>query len=311
MAPAVFLSILIPVYNWDARELLIRLAAQAEGLGGDEVVEIIVIDDASSVKFSNKETAGKIARITYRELTKNIGRAAIRNKLLQEASGEYVLFLDADMLPDCDDFLQRYVSEAKEGKEILCGGISYLQCERDDKQYSFYLYKSGKTESLSAPTRQKAPWRYLFTSNILLLRKVMESVSFDSRFSGYGFEDIEWGIRLSRSHTIRHIDNSCSHMGLMRKSEVYSKMCESISNYGLLIALHPQCSIGMGAGALASRLSFLPHFILQFLNNLFSFLFHRLNWNKLLFLLFQLNKAVLLAIMLKKNSKKHPNSKEL
>lgn len=311
MAPAVFLSILIPVYNWDVRELLIRLAAQAEGLCGDEVVEFIVIDDASSVKFSNKETSGEIARITYRELTKNIGRAAIRNELLQEASGEYVLFLDADMLPDGDDFLQHYVSEAKEGKEILCGGISYLQCERDDKQYSFYLYKSSKTESLLASTRQKAPWRYLFTSNILLLREVMESVSFDSRFSGYGFEDIEWGIRLSQSHTIRHINNSCSHMGLMRKSEVYSKMRESISNYGLLIALHPQCSNGMGAGALASRLSFLPHFIIQSLDNLFSFLFYRLSWNKLLFLLFQLNKAVLLAIMLKKNSKKDPNSKAL
>lgn len=303
MTPPVFLSILIPVYNWDVRELLTRLAAQAEALSGEELVEIVVIDDDSSLKFRNKETAGEIAQLTYRELTKNIGRAAIRNTLLRKASGKYVLFLDADMLPDRDDFIQRYVNEAKHGKEILCGGISYLQCDKNDEQYSFYLYKSNKTESLPASVRQKAPWRYLFTSNILLLREIMESVSFDSQFSGYGFEDIEWGIRLGQSHTIIHIDNSCSHMGLMRKSEVYSKMCESISNYGLLIALHPECSNGTGAGVIASRLSFLPRFFLNLSDRLLSFLFHTLNWNKLLLLLFQLDKAVLLAILVKENAK--------
>ncbi len=194
------------------------------------------------------------------------------------------------------------MSEAKQGKEILCGGISYLQCDKNDEQHSFYLYKSSKTESLPASVRQKAPWRYLFTSNILLLREIMESVSFDSQFSGYGFEDIEWGVRLGQSHTITHIDNSCSHMGLMRKSEVYSKMCESISNYGLLIALHPESGKGAGAGALAARLSVLPHFILNLSDKLLSFLFHTLNWNKLLLLLFQLDKAILLAILLKKNA---------
>ncbi len=303
MAPAVFLSILIPVYNWDIRELLTRLSAQAESLRDGERVEIIVIDDASSSKFSNKETAGEKAWISYRELTKNIGRAAIRNELLQEASGRYVLFLDADMLPDSDDFVQRYVSEARQGKKILCGGISYLQCKGDDKHYSFYLYKSSRTESLPASVRQKAPWRYLFTSNILLLREIMESVSFDSQFSGYGFEDIEWGIRLSQSHTISHIDNSCSHMGLMGKSEVYSKMRESIPNYGLLLALHPECSSGVGAEALASRLRFLPRFILNLSDNLLSFCFRTLQWNKLLFLLFQLDKAVLLALLLKTTPK--------
>ncbi len=105
MTPPVFLSILIPVYNWDIRELLTRLAVQAEALSGEELVEIVVIDDDSFLKFRNKETAGEITRITYRELTKNIGRAAIRNALLREASGKYVLFLDADMLPDRDDFV--------------------------------------------------------------------------------------------------------------------------------------------------------------------------------------------------------------
>ena len=60
MTPPVFLSILIPVYNWDVRELLTRLAAQVEALSGEELVEIVVIDDDSFLKFRNKETAGEI-----------------------------------------------------------------------------------------------------------------------------------------------------------------------------------------------------------------------------------------------------------
>lgn len=300
MTPPVFLSILIPVYNWDIKELLLRLAAQAQGLSDGESVEIRVIDDASSAKFSNKEVAQEIALVRYRELSANRGRAVTRNLLLEEAGGEYVLFLDADMLPDRDDFLQRYVSAAKEGEQIVCGGISYLQCDREEEQYSFYLYKSGKTEALPAAVRQKDPWRYLFTSNILLLREIMQSVSFNSAFSGYGFEDIEWGIRLSASGTISHMDNSCTHMGRMEKYDVYSKMRESIPNYGLLLALHPECVSGMGAGVLASRLKIVPGFLLRSMDKVLSFLFHSLKGNRLLLLIFQLDKAVLLALELKK-----------
>jgi len=59
----------------------------------------------------------------------------------------------------------------------------------------------------------------------------------------------------------------------------------------------------MGAGVIASRLRFLPRFILKFLDKLLSLLFHALNWNKLLLFLFQLDKAVLLAIVLRENAK--------
>lgn len=301
MDSPVFLSILIPVYNWDVGPLLVRLSSQCLHLSKGQQVEIIVMDDGSTEKFVNQEVAGRLALVRYEESSVNKGRAEIRNALLQQAKGEYVLFLDADMLPDRDDFIQTYLQQGRLGSEIVCGGISYLQNEKNNAEYSFYLYKSRKTEALPVSVRASIPWRYLFTSNIMVRRDIMESVRFDPRFTGYGFEDIEWGIRLGESFTLTHIDNTCSHMGVMSKQQVFSKMRDSIQNYAFLLSLHPLKVGRTGAAGLASFLKHLPDNLLTLGDVVLSRLFARVAWNWLLLLIFQCTKAVLLAKVLKKD----------
>ncbi len=300
MTSSVSLSVLVPVYNWDIGPLLTRLHSQCLQLSEGEHVEIIVMDDGSSEKYSNSSIAAQLPLVSYKELAVNRGRAEIRNELLLRAKGEYVLFLDADMLPDQDDFIQTYLEHVRKGCEIICGGISYLQNEEENPQYSFYLYKSCKTEALAPAVRSTIPWRYLFTSNIMVRRDIMTSVHFDSRFTGYGFEDIEWGIRLGDSYTIAHVDNSCSHMGVMDKKQVFAKMRNSIPNYSLLLSLHPSKTGHTGAGKLARLLKSLPDILLRIADKLLSSLFFRLSWNRFVFYIFQCEKAVLLARELKK-----------
>lgn len=303
MAAPLSLSILIPVYNWDIESLLTSLHSQCQHLEQGVQVEILVMDDGSSEKFGNSAVAAQLALVRYEEFRENRGRAEIRNELLRQAKGNYALFLDADMLPDRDDFIQTYLEQARKGYEIICGGISYIQNKGLGPEYSFYLYKSRKTEALPPSVRMSIPWRYLFTSNIMVRRDIMESVHFDPRFTGYGFEDIEWGVRLGDMFAISHIDNSCSHMGVMSKEQVFAKMRDSISNYALLLALHPLKSGDTGAGALARTLEKIPDVFLKAGDRLLSGLFHSLSWNSLLFLIFQCDKAVLLARELKKESK--------
>ncbi len=301
MSSSVFLSILIPVYNWDVRPLLQRLHGQCIGLDGKEGIEIIVMDDGSSEKFDTASMAEQLSQVIYEELSVNRGRVAVRNALLDKAKGEYVLFCDADMLPDHDDFLQVYFDQAKAGCEVVCGGISYLQSRTDEGVYSFYMYKSKKTEALSAEKRNATPWRYLFTSNIMLRRDILDLIRFDSRFKGYGFEDIEWAIRLSEAHTIKHVDNTCSHMGVLTKQQVYINMRDSIENYVLLLSLHPERTAGSGAAIVATRLEILSVSLLTLADAVLSKLFSVLSWNPLLFFVFQCDKVVLLAKVLKEN----------
>jgi len=307
MPSSIFLSILIPVYNWNVQPLLKKLYAQCCGVEMRGQVEIIVIDDGSSEKFDTASTAKKMSFVLYEELPINRGRGSVRNVLLDKAKGDYVLFLDADMFPDHDDCVQVYFNWAKAGCEILCGGISYLQYREREEDYSFYLYKSKKTEAFPATVRNNVPWRYFFTSNILLRRDIVSSVRFDSRFKGYGFEDIEWAIRLSKTYKIIHIDNTCSHMGVICKERVYTNMRSSIVNYVLLLTIHPEQTAGNGAAKYARKLRSLPVFFLRFLDIVLSRLFSFLPWNPLLFLVFQCDKVVLLAKALKKHSKVQPS----
>ncbi len=303
MASQVYLSILIPVYNWDIGPLLTALAAQARPLASGRQVEIIVLDDGSTEKFTNKAVADQLFLVRYEESAVNKGRAETRNALLQQAQGQYVLFLDADMLPDRSDFVQTYLQEAQQGGEIVCGGISYQQHDQPAPEYSFYLYKSHRTEALAASVRASTPWRYLFTSNIMVRREIMQAVRFDARFTGYGFEDIEWGVRLGDNFTIKHIENTCSHMGLMTKQQLWAKMRDSIPNYALLLALHPLKTDHSGAAALAFFLRYLPAELLTAGDWLLNRLFAWLPWNWPLFLILQCDKALMLTLELKKESR--------
>jgi len=299
MRTSVFLSILIPVYNWDIGELLKKLSHQAEVVHDTYPIEILAIDDGSDEFYNIESVENSLPLVKYESFSANRGRVAVRNDLIQRANGSYILFLDADMLPDSDNFLQCYIEMAKSGNDIICGGISYQQVTEIDEEYAFYLYKSKKTEAVSASDRNQTPWRYLFTSNIMLRREIVKEVMFDHRFSGYGFEDVEWAIRLAASYSIIHVDNSCTHMGLMKKKQVLSRMSDSIDNYALLLHLHPRETAGSPASKAIKFLKILPDKILHGADIVLEKLFFFFPWNFAAFVVFQCKKMVLLTIKIK------------
>ena len=100
------ISICIPTYNCNVEPLIENLLNQVERC--DEKIEIIVIDDASNEKYLIKN-AKIIEKIKYIVLPQNIGRAKIRNRFLDYASYNYLLFLDSDTMPVSDKFIFNYI----------------------------------------------------------------------------------------------------------------------------------------------------------------------------------------------------------
>ena len=95
------LSIIIPVYN---QEELVRKAIESIPRRND--IEIIAIDDSSTDNSYNVIKEYEYVRSFKND--KNIGAGATRNKGIELATGEYVMFLDSDdyLYPMINEFMK-------------------------------------------------------------------------------------------------------------------------------------------------------------------------------------------------------------
>lgn len=300
------ISILISVYNWDVFPLIEHLIKEID-LNQITDIEIILIDDCSTEigqKNKNREKISELYTpyVEYIELDHNVGRGSIRNLLAEKASGEYLLFLDCDVLPDEDNFILTYLHHIKNKKyDVLCGGISYKKSLSCSKEYDFYRFLSSKNDVKNAAERNIIPWRHMHTANILVRKSVFFEIPFNSQFVGYGYEDCEWGIRLQKNVKVLHIENTVSHLGLIKKKDVYERMCKSINNYLLLASLHPDYFRKTYISKVVQLFNCLSSGQLRFINKVIKENFFRYNNNAISYILFQFNKVILIA-MVQRNS---------
>ncbi|MDE6807203.1 MAG: glycosyltransferase, partial [Prevotella sp.] len=198
------LSILVPVYNLDCRQLVGDLSRQAEAVEGLSY-EIIVADDASPdpSKVAVCREVSALPHVRLIERTENVGRAAIRNFLARAARHEWLLFLDGGMSIPTERFL-----------------MGYVECDAPDVAYGGYIVGDGQPSCLRfvyekqcepmhrAEERRKRPFMHFHTCNFLVRRDVMLAHPFDERFRHYGYEDVFFGKQLRKAGiAIQHPDN--------------------------------------------------------------------------------------------------------
>lgn len=298
------LSILIPVYNTDITRLILALTEEIRQAGLNREVSILCLDDASpdkGLREKNLELVKSIANCSIRYLIarKNSGRTGTRNKLIRLAHADWLLFLDSDVQPDRPDFLRTYLNLAEIGNcDVACGGTSYEQRDMMGKEFDFYYNLMKQASLVSVDRKNLDKWRYVLTSNIFARRSVFIECKFDKRFKTYGYEDQEWAIRAIQRFRLEHVDNPVSHLGLQTRKEFFQKMRISIKNYLLIKKIHPHVFAATPLAKVLHLLTAVPDALLKpaewILANICSCIPLPLN---LLYLLYQLDKAVLLAIL--------------
>ena len=235
------LSVLIPFLNDDPRRLIAALDTEAKALKGK--VELVLLDDgAGDDELARNVGEGLQAlKLPARlvQLPRNEGRSKGRNRLARHARSRNLLFLDSDMLPDAPDFLGVYLRLLKDEKpQVVFGGFSVKQAPYR-REHRLHRKMALRSDCAPAALRSKAPEKFVFTSNLLISREVFEAESFDEGFKGWGWEDVEWGVRVSRKHPILHIDNTATHLGLDPARIIAMKYEQSAANFARLLRSHP------------------------------------------------------------------------
>lgn len=234
------LSVLIPFLRDDPAVLLTALDREGEALAGD--VELVLLDDGTADAALTARLRAQIAgmALPVRLITHvaNQGRSKGRNILAGAARGRHLLFLDSDMLPDDRDFLSVYVGViAREDPAVAFGGFSLFQAP-EKPEHALHRAMAQKSDCLGAVQRREAPEKHVFTSNLLVRRDVFEAEAFDEAFVGWGWEDVEWAMRVSRRWPILHIDNTATHLGLDRAATMAAKYEQSAANFARVVASH-------------------------------------------------------------------------
>ena len=144
------------------------------------------------------------------------------------------------MRPDDARFLRTWVDLAvRNAPAVAFGGFSLLQAPTD-RRFAVHRALAAKSECVPCAERARQPEKYVYTSNLLVRRDVLEAEAFDPGFSGWGWEDVEWAMRVSRRFEVVHIDNPATHMGLDTVAILAGKYEQSAPNFGRMAARHPE-----------------------------------------------------------------------
>jgi glycosyltransferase involved in cell wall biosynthesis len=250
------LSVLTPFYRYDPSALLARLKNAPQG------VEFILIDDGSSSAslIANVIASAERLNAPVRLIIwgKNRGRAAARNRMIAEARGEYVLFLDADMLPDAPRFLSIWLGVLSTQRPLAAfGGLSVRHVVRA-KETALHHTLFSRSDCALASVRAATPAQSTASANLAVRRDFLASHPFDASFTGWGFEDTDWALTVSRRTNILHVDNPATHAGLDDAATLMRKSIEAGPNFARLAKKHPAAVRRFAAYRAARALKFAP-----------------------------------------------------
>ncbi len=188
------LSVVIPTYNGGAVLGRALEALRAQDAPGDRC-EVIVVDDGSTDGSTEgiDRARGPVGVRLLRQ--RNQGRAAARNLGAAEAAGRAILFLDADIWAR-PGLIAAHLAHHHGERSI---GVQGASPPHPDSLTTMYMRACYVSPDLTIRRRRHMSPYHVVTRNFSVDADAFRRVGgFDEGFSGYGWEDIELGLRLVR-----------------------------------------------------------------------------------------------------------------
>ncbi|RKR08678.1 GT2 family glycosyltransferase [Flavobacterium sp. 90] len=230
------LSILIPTYNYNVVPLVLILKEQADSLG--IVYEILTQDDVSQYFITENNQINLLPNCSFSTNTENLGRGKNINLLCAKSKYEYTLILEADALPENDDYLKNYIEALSESTKVIFGGVKYPDAIPSKEKLLRWKYgKNRETKSINH--RLKNTYDFVFTWNLLLKKEILLQFPFPEFIHEYGYEDFIFieNLRLN-SVPVIHIENYLIHHNGESSADFIRKSERASRNLYDLVELH-------------------------------------------------------------------------
>ena len=222
------LSVLVPTYHYNVLPLAKTVVGQLSKT--NIPFEFICIDDGSSSELNiENRQINFLPNATFSENKQNLGRSCMMNLLASHAKYPYLLFLDADVVPVDDDFINKYLHEIKKGTEVCYGGLAYKK-EHTKEQALRWRYGMAR-EAITLKKRLNSPYAHTLTSNLLIKKEVVLRFQFPAEVMQYGYEDTVFVNRLKVANIpIVHLQNPVYHLQLDTTAVFLKKTFMAVEN---------------------------------------------------------------------------------
>ncbi|WP_299678988.1 glycosyltransferase [uncultured Dokdonia sp.] len=217
------LSILVPTYNYNIYSLIATIHEQLETIAVP--FEIIVSDDQSSLYTEENKKVNILSHTKYLFQKQNLGRTKNREVLATTATYDWLLFLDADVVPATSSFIQNYIDELHQDIDVIYGGVSYQEKSPNSSTYLRWYYGKHR-ESQSIKKRLQQPC-FIISQNLLIKKDffLKANISTENR---YGLDNLFSHQLKVLNARIKHINNPIIHLGLEENTVFLKKTLEAV-----------------------------------------------------------------------------------
>ncbi len=185
-------SVIIPNFN---RKAELQRAVDSVLAQDYETLEVIVIDDASTVDVSLSFTPTDSQRLRWITLSRNRGGATARNAGIDAARGEIVAFLDSDDVWTSDKLTRQVDGYLADGRPEDCVYYSQVVMDRGEERLLLPERAMAADEGVGD---YLFPWRgnLIHTSSLLMSASLARKVRFTDDLRIH--QDVDFCLRLQQ-----------------------------------------------------------------------------------------------------------------
>ncbi|MEP3838938.1 MAG: glycosyltransferase [Algibacter sp.] len=265
------LSILVPVYNYSISSLVTEIHKQATHAKIN--FEIICIEDGSN-KFvlENKSVVDGLEHASIIISSKNNGRTKSRQILSDTSKFNWLLFLDADVMPKSDRFIIKHLENIDSKYEAIYGGFAYKTIK--PQKNKTLRYNFGKNfEEVDAKKRNLKPYQIVISANFLIKKEIFSKINSQIKIKSYGLDNFFGALLKENKVNVLHINNEVYHYGIEDNKLYLNKVQEFIT---LLLKLYNDRMFLEHSNKLLSVFVSLKKYKLNYLLSFFYKLFNNL-----------------------------------